>query len=62
MISNFNKGFVSCFVCHCKSGEYLIKNFDLKRSTFKGKGARSIVYIYEDEVMVGLVLPILVKN
>ena len=42
--------------------EYLIKNFDLKRSTFKGKGARSIVYIYEDEVMVGLVLPVFVKN
>ena len=42
--------------------EHLMKNFDLKNSTFKGKGARSIVYIYEDEVMVGLVLPILVKN
>ena len=42
--------------------ERLIKNFDLKNSTFKGKGARSIVYIYEDEIMVGLVLPILVKN
>ena len=42
--------------------ERLIKNFDLKRSTFKGKGARSIVYIYEDEVIVGLVLPFLVKN
>lgn len=42
--------------------ERLIKNFDLKNSTFKGKGARSIVYIYEDEVMTGLVLPICVKN
>ena len=42
--------------------ESLIKHFDLENSTFKGKGARSIVYIYEDEVMVGLVLPILVKN
>ena len=41
--------------------ERLIKNFDLKNSTFKGKGARSIVYIYEDEVMVGLVLPFNVK-
>lgn len=38
--------------------ERLIKNFDLKRSTFKGKGAMSIVYIYEDEVMVGFVAPI----
>ena len=42
--------------------ERLIKNFDLKNSTFKGKGARSIVYIYEDKIMVGLVLPTLVKN
>ena len=33
--------------------ERLIKNFDLKQSTFKGKGAKNIVYIYEDEVMVG---------
>ena len=38
--------------------ERLIKNFDLKCSTFKGKGARSIVYIYEDEVMVGFLLPV----
>lgn len=38
--------------------ERLIKNFDLKNSSFKGKNARSIVYIYEDEVMVGFVLPI----
>ena len=38
--------------------ERLIKNFDLKNSTFKGKGARSIVYIYEDEVMVGFLLPV----
>lgn len=38
--------------------ERLIKNFDLKHSTFKGKGARSIVYIYEDEVMVGFLLPV----
>ena len=41
--------------------ERLIKNFDLKNSTFKGKGARSIVYIYEDEVMVGFLLPVNVK-
>ena len=41
--------------------ERLIKNFDLKNSTFKGKGARSVVYIYEYEVMVGLVLPVNVK-
>ena len=38
--------------------ERLMKNFDLKRSTFKGKGARNVVYIYEDEVMVGFLLPV----
>ena len=38
--------------------ERLMKNFDLKNSTFKGKGARSIVYIYEYEVMVGFLLPV----
>ena len=53
----FSKGDENIYV-----DESLIKYFDLKRSTFKGKGARSIVYIYEDEVMVGLVLPVLVKN
>ena len=37
--------------------ERLIKNFDLKYSTFKGKDARNIVYIYEDEVMVGFLMP-----
>ena len=41
--------------------ERLIKNFDLKNSTFKVKYARSIVYIYENEVMVGFLLPINVK-
>ena len=49
----FSKGDENIYV-----DEYLIKNFDLKRSTFKGKGARSIVYIYEDEVMVGFLLPV----
>ena len=53
----FSKGDENIYV-----DEFLIKNFDLKRSTFKCKGARSIVYIYEDGVMVGLVLPVLVKN
>ena len=41
--------------------ERLIKNFDLKNSTFKGKGSRSIVYIYNNEVMVGFCCPINVK-
>lgn len=38
--------------------ERLMKNFDLKRSAFKGKDARNVVYIYEDEVMVGFLLPV----
>ena len=38
--------------------ERLMKNFDLKRSTFKGKGVRNILYIYEDKVMVGFLLPV----
>ena len=38
--------------------EHLMKNFDLKHSTFKGKDDRNIVYIYEDEVMVGFLLPV----
>ena len=41
--------------------ERLIKNFDLKNATFKGKGAKSIVYIYENEVMVGFCCPLNVK-
>lgn len=41
--------------------ERLLKNFDLKNSTFKGKGAKNIVYIYEDDVMVGFLLPVNVK-
>ena len=41
--------------------ERLLKNFDLKKSTFKGKGAKSIVYIYEDDIMVGFLLPVNVK-
>ena len=52
----FSKGDENIYV-----DEFLIKNFDLKNSTFKGKGARSIVYIYEDEVMVGVVLPVVVN-
>ena len=40
----------------------LLKYFDLKKSTFKGRNSKSPIYIYEDEIMVGLVLPVLVKN
>lgn len=42
--------------------ERLIKNFDLKNATFKGKGAKSIVYIYEYGVMVGFLTPINVDS
>lgn len=38
--------------------ERLIKNFDLENSTFKGENARSVVYIYEHEVMVGFCCPV----
>ena len=40
----------------------LLKYFDLKKSTFKSRNSKSPIYIYEDEVMVGLVLPVLVKK
>ena len=40
----------------------LLQYFDLKKSTFKGRNSKSPIYIYEYEVMVGLVLPVLVKN
>ena len=38
--------------------ESLIKYFDLKKSTFKGRNSKSPIYIYEYEVMVGVVLPV----
>ena len=36
----------------------LLKYFDLKKSTFKGYNSKSPIYIYEYEVMVGVVLPV----
>ena len=42
--------------------EYLIKYFDLEKSTFKGRNRKSPIYIYEDDNMVGVVLPFLFKN
>ena len=36
----------------------LLKYFDLKKSTFKGHNSKSPIYIYEYEVMVGVVLPV----
>ena len=53
----FSKGDENIYV-----DESLIKYFDLENSTFKGRNSKSPIYIYEDGVMVGLVLPILVKN
>ena len=41
--------------------ESLIKYFDLEKSTFKGRNKKSPIYIYEYEVMVGVVLPVVVN-
>lgn len=41
--------------------ERLLKNFDLKKSTFKGRNSKSPIYIYEGYVMVGLSLPVYIK-
>ena len=53
----FNKGDENIYI-----DETLIKYFDLENSSFKGHNSKSPVYIYEYEVMVGLVLPVNVKN
>ena len=53
----FSKGDENIYV-----DESLIKYFDLENSTFKGRNRKSPIYIYENEVIVGLVLPVLVKN
>ena len=42
--------------------EKLLKNFDLTNCTFKSTGATNGVYLYEDEVMVGFVLSMRLKN
>ena len=39
----------------------LLKYFDLKKSTFKGRNSKSPIYIYEYEVLVGLVMPVYIK-
>ena len=36
----------------------LLKYFDLKKSTFKGRNSKSPIYIYEYEDMVDVVLPV----
>lgn len=47
---------------HIYLDESLLKNFDLKNATFKGKGTSSIVYIYENGYMVGFLLPVINVN
>lgn len=60
-----DKNLVRCF----KNGDINIyiyekhlKNFDLPNCTFKGTKATNGVYVYENEIMVGYVLPIRLKN
>ena len=53
----FSKGDENIYV-----DESLMKYFDLENSTFKGRNRKSPIYIYEDYNMVGLVLPVCVKN
>ena len=49
----FNKGKENIYV-----DESLIKYFDLENSTFKGHNSKSPIYIYEYEVMAGVVMPV----
>ena len=49
----FSKGDENIYV-----DDALLKYFDLKKSTFKGRNSKSPIYIYEYEVMVGVVLPV----
>lgn len=53
----FSKGDENIYI-----DESLIKYFDLENCTFKGHNSKSPVYIYEHEVIVGLVLPFYIKN
>ena len=52
----FSKGDENIYV-----DDALLKYFDLKKSTFKGRNSKSPIYIYEYEVLVGLVMPVNVK-
>ena len=47
---------------HIYLDESLMKNFDLKNATFKGKGSRNVVFIYENGYMVGFLLPVVNVN
>lgn len=42
--------------------EKLLKYFDLEDSTFKGTNGKSPIYIYENEELVGMVLPVIYKE
>ena len=60
-----DKNVVRCF----KNGDLKIyvnekhlKNFDLSNCTFKGTGATNGVFVYENEIMVGYVMPMRLKN
>ena len=60
-----DKTMIRCF----KNGDFkiyvdekLLKNFDLPNCTFKGIGATAGLFVYENEIMVGFVLPIRLKN
>lgn len=39
--------------------EALLKNFDKKKIEFEGTGAKAPVYVYEGEILVGVVLPVI---
>ena len=53
----FSKGNENIYV-----DETLIKYFDLENSTFKGHNSRTPIYIYEYEVIVGVVLPVHINS
>ena len=42
--------------------EKLLKNFDVPNCKFKGDKAVNGVFVYENEVMVGCVMPVRLKN
>ena len=57
MIRYFKNGDIKIYV-----DEKLLKNFDLPNCTFKGTGSTKGVCVYENEIMVGYVLPMRLKN
>lgn len=57
MIRCFKNGDLKIYV-----DEKHLKNFDLSNCTFKGTGATNGVFVYENEIMVGYVMPMRLKN